>query len=374
MPVFVSRFSSNRAASALLQRIRTQSSQTDTRATTTNTREQREEQTRGSNNTQQTTRANETLLARTQFGQQIADRLQEARTAQTNNARSTRDTNTEQQTRTTQSQTEPQTVRGNGNTTRENNRTETQSRLQTPPGVGTTRSQADNNIERSGRLDRAPANPIREQILNGFARLRAIASGTLSDRNNTRTQSSANANGPVANRTDDRIRFLANNASQSQGRATGQQAIERQTPTLAIQTPVAIQASRLAQPTETPTAEDISRANTTEEIRNNLQQDASEIARGLTRDGTRQLQQTTQQTAQNAERAAESQRTETQNESRQEIRELQTQERDLSRELQQTQQDLRQERLRVQRSQSAASQSTTSSAAAIGTNVNILAG
>jgi len=372
MPVFVSRFSSNRAASALLQRIRTQPTQADTRATT-NTREQREtEETRGSNNTQQqTTRVAETLLARTQVGQQIANRLQEART---NNARSTRDTNTEQQTRTTQ--TEQQNVRGN--TTRENNRTETQPRLQTPPGVGITRSQTDNNTERPGRLDRAPANPIRERVLEGFARLRAIASGILSDRN-TRTQSSANANG-LTNRTDGRTRFLANNASQAQGRAVGQQATERQTPTIAIQAPVTIQAPSIAQTpraasaTETPTAEEISRANTTEEIRNNLQQDAGEIARGLTRDGTRQLQKNTQQTAQNAERTAESQRSETQTEGREEIRELQTQERDLSRELQQTQQDLRQERLRVQRAQSPASQSTTSSAAAIGSNVNILAG
>lgn len=379
MPVFVSRFSPNRAASALLQRIRTQSTQVNTRATNnSNAREQREtEQSRGSNNTQQqTTRVAEALLARTQQGQQIANRLQESRTETTNNARSTRETNTGQQTR-----VEQQAAQTRNNSTRENNRTETQSRLQTPPGVGTTRSQADNNIDRPGRLDRTPASPIRERVLEGFARLRAVASGILSERNtdnNTRTQSPANANG-LANQTDGRTRFLANNASQSQGRAVGQQSDDRQSP-VTIQTPVTIQAPstiqtpRITSATETPTAEEISRANTTEEIRNNLQQDSGEIARGLTRDGTRQLQQNTQQTAQNAVRTAESQRTETQTEGRAEIRELRTQERELSRELQQTQQDLRQERLRVQRAQSPASQSTTASAAAIGSNVNILAG
>lgn len=295
---------------------------------------------------------------RTQSGQQTSQRLQDSRATQTNNTGSA-----EQQTQNVVEQTEQQT----------NNRSNIQSRLQTPPGVGATPTRADDNIERPGRLNPTPVNPIIEQQLSGFARLRAVASGVIPQTNNsTRDQQSANANG-LTNRVEARARFLASNGPQPQGRAVGQQLTETQT-LPAVDTPITIQAQTATQPTERPTAEDISRANTTQEIRESLRDDAGEIARSLTRDGTRQLQQTTQETAQITERAAENQRSAVQTESRNEVRELQTQERQLSRELQQTQQGIRQERRRAQQAQSSASRSTTSTAAAIGTNVNILAG
>ncbi|MFT5369245.1 MAG: hypothetical protein ACI8V2_004220 [Candidatus Latescibacterota bacterium] len=357
MPVFTSRFSSNRVASANLQQIRSRSIQANERVETNTTQRAQIEQTRGSNDTQQTTtRVRETLLVRTQSGQQTSQRLQDSRATQTNNTGSA-----EQQTQNVVEQTEQQT----------NNRSNIQSRLQTPPGVGATRTRADDNIERPGRLNPTPANPIIEQQLSGFARLRAVASGVIPQTNNsTRDQQSANG---LTNRVEARARFLASNGPQPQGRAVGQQLKETQT-LPAVDTPITIQAPTATQPTERPTAEDISRANTTQEIRESLRDDAGEIARGLTRDGTRQLQQTTQETAQITERAAENQRSAVQTESRNEVRELQTQERQLSRELQQTQQGIRQERLRAQQAQSSASRSTTSTAAAIGTNVNILAG
>lgn len=386
MPIFTSRFSPNRVAGAILQRIRSQSNQANERAEQNTTRrEQRQsERTAGSNDTQQTsTRERETLLARTQLGQRIAEQLQSLREnirTNTNNDRAS-----EQSSASEDEQSSPTNTRQTNTTTQtNNNRSPIETRLQTPIGVGIRRTEADEDVERPGRLNRAPANPIRERQLDGFARLRAVASGILSQRNN-RSQPSANN---IQNQTEDRTQAL-NNRRQNQGRglARGQGVAERQgaitiqTPT-EQQTPLAIQATTRQTPSllapqvatpESPSAEAISRANTTEEIRKNLQQDAGEVARGLTRDSTRQLQETTQQTAQNAERVAENQRTETQTEGREEIRELEVEERQLERELQQTQQNIRQERIRVQQSQSSASRSTTSSAAAIGTQVNILA-
>ena len=400
MPVFVSRFSPNRVARANLQRIRSQSNQANERAASNiSRREQRQsERSQGSNNTRQQVaeRVRETLLARTQAGQRIAQQVQTTATQSNTTASTTQQTSS--QTTTASPQATSSTSTTQTREAQQSPRESVQARLQTPPGVGATRTRADNDVERPGRLNRTPANPLREQILNGFARLRALASGRINQSNDTQqTTQSANANGRT-NRTEARARFLASNIQQIQARRVDQQSTERpnvtnaqntdttplqsatQSPApetraqSATQTPVTIQPPTAVQPAETPTAEEISRANTTEEIRDNLQQDASEISRGLTRDATRQLQQTTQQTAQNAERASENQRDEVETESRTEIRELETQERQLARELQQTQQDIRQERIQVQRAQSSASRSTTSSAAAIGSNVNILAG
>jgi hypothetical protein len=228
--------------------------------------------------------------------------------------------------------------------------------LQAPPGVGSTRTQADRDIERPGRLERTPSNPIQQRVLAGLARLRAVTRGVLPQTDNS-------------NRSDRANDVRANDPGSPQA-ATN---LSVQAPG-SLQSPSVIQAPVAAATGDQPTAEEISRANTTDEIRANLQQDSNEVARGLTRDATRQLQQTTQQTAQNAESQAENQRTQTQTEGRTEIRELKVEERQLERDLQQTQQTIRQERIRVQRAESPASRSTTASAAAIGTNINILAG
>ncbi|MBT4140417.1 MAG: hypothetical protein HOE48_21075, partial [Candidatus Latescibacteria bacterium] len=305
MPVFVSRFSSNRVARANLQQIRSRSTQANTRVETTRTqREQRQttQRTQGSDNTRQTARAGETLLARTQIGQQIAARLQEAFATRVSNRSNESQTTTQTQSTTTQttpaeqqtnlvnaSQNNRNTSASDQNTSRTNNRPTPEPRLQTPPGVGATRTRADNNIDRPGRLNRSSSNSIREQQLSGFARLRAVASGLFQQTNNTRNQQPANTNGQI-NRTEARTRFLASNGPQPQGRAVGQQPVEPQetvsepTPLeasteVSLQVPTRSQAPTVTQSVETPTAEEISRANTTDEIRENLQQDAGEIAR-----------------------------------------------------------------------------------------------
>jgi len=111
MPVFTSRFSSNRVASADLQQIRSRPIQANERVETNTTQRAQIEQTRGSNDTQQTTtRVRETLLVRTQSGQQTSQRLQDSRATQTNNTGSA-----EQQTQNVVEQTEQQT---NGKTTK----------------------------------------------------------------------------------------------------------------------------------------------------------------------------------------------------------------------------------------------------------------
>ncbi|MDA0711426.1 MAG: hypothetical protein O3B73_14595 [bacterium] len=345
MPVFTSRFSPNRVASANLQQIRSRSTEANARVerSAIEREQQSPEQTRRSTDTQPVARSAEALLARTQSGQQIADQLQ-----------SQQDTLQFQDTRTSDTASRSQAdsrsaVSGN---TGSNNQTP----LQAPPGVGSTRTRADRDIERPGRLERTPSNPIQQRVLEGLARLRAVTRGVLPQTDNSNRSDRANdvrANDPGSSQAATNLSVQAPGSLQSAS---------------VIQAPVA------AATGDQPTAEEISRANTTDEIRANLQQDSNEVARGLTRDATRQLQQTTQQTAQNAESQAENQRTQTQTEGRTQIRELKVEERQLSRDLQQTQQTIRQERLRLQRAESSASRSTTASAAAIGTNINILAG
>ena len=229
-------------------------------------------------------------------------------------------------------------------------------------------------------LNRTPANPAREQQLNQFASLRSAARGgnarQADETARTQRQSRGQAAVPNLNRqVDGRIRLLASNA-QGQQNAPGlavRQEVGQTAKTPATANQPAAQTTQVTQRT-TPSAEDISRANTTPEIQENLQSDTREVAQGLSRDAIRQTQANTQRFAQSAERAAESRSDAVQRESQSEVRQLQTQERELQRDLQQTQQDIRSQRSRAQRATSAASGSTSSAAAAIGSGLNILAG
>ena len=333
MPIFVSRFSPGRVSGANLQQVRTPANQTTGRADAgTARRELQTERNRQTEDTRQNNRAGQTLenlLARTQLGQRLSERLQAVRNERAE----------------TQTEMEADASRAEQAETRAaENRTP-----RALPGVGALRTRADDDVERPGRLTRAPANPVREQQLDRFAQLRALRTNAPGD--TQRAREALQADVPGLNReADARIRLVAANARAQRGAA-------------------------LATPAETEaTAEEISQANTTPEIRENLRQDTREVAQGLSRDAIRQTQQTTQRVAQNAVRANEGRREDVQQESRAEVRELEVDARQLERELQQTQRDIRQQRTRAQRAGSAVSSAPAATAAAIGTNVNILAG
>ena len=335
---------------------------------------QQAERTQNTDRTERTNRVEENersnLLARSQRAESLADRLQNRRTnGRTETA--------------TQTPTEPTTTSSQRERSTQTQRTEIErapARSERQLGVGTVRTRADNDTERPGRLNRTPANPAREQQLNQFASLRSAARGgnarQADETARTQRQSRGQAAVPNLNRqVDGRIRLLASNA-QGQQNAPGlavRQEVGQTAKTPATANQPAAQTTQVTQRT-TPSAEDISRANTTPEIQENLQSDTREVAQGLSRDAIRQTQANTQRFAQSAERAAESRSDAVQRESQSEVRQLQTQERELQRDLQQTQQDIRSQRSRAQRATSAASGSTSSAAAAIGSGLNILAG
>jgi len=122
-----------------------------------------------------------------------------------------------------------------------------------------------------------------------------------------------------------------------------------------------------------PSAEQISRANTTEEIRNNLQGNSREIQRGLLRDADTQTRANTRQAANTAQRTNENRRESQVQSNTAETRELRTQERRLERELAQTESEIRQRQTDSARVQSGAGGNPAAAAAALGARVNILA-
>lgn len=204
--------------------------------------------------------------------------------------------------------------------------------LQPLPGVGAVRTQPAE--ARPGQLVRPAANPVREQTLNRLAALRDVVRGAV-----------------------------AQPAAESPVRETADQA--RTAP---------ISVASVSAQAERPTAEQISRANTTPEIRENLRADVRDVARGLTRDAARETRENTQETAQIASEVSETRREDVRRESQDQVRELETEMRQLQRELQETERDIRQQRNRAQRTDSSAARSTAATAAAIGSGIDILVG
>jgi hypothetical protein len=121
-----------------------------------------------------------------------------------------------------------------------------------------------------------------------------------------------------------------------------------------------------------PTPEQISRANTTPEIRENLQADTREVERGLRRDAAQQAAANTRQTARTAGQTAESRRVEATRSNEAELRDLRGAERRLERELTQAQQEIRNLENENRRLQGARTGSPAAAAGAIGTRIDVL--
>jgi hypothetical protein len=172
-------------------------------------------------------------------------------------------------------------------------------------------------------------------------------------------QATARPEFPTANRTetpamdrgqDANIRLLA---SRSRERAATEQAV---TPEAAA----------------TPTAQQISRANTTEEIRTNLQADTRVVGAELQTAAARQSEETASRIARATEQAGQERQEETVGTNQGELRELRTEERQLERDLAQTEREIRSRQNENARMQTGASASPAAAVATLGSRLNVL--
>ena len=323
MPIFVSRFSPVRVVGANLQQVRPNPATEIVQSAQVRAQQAEQQQAEDARTETQTERLSQVLPAQSAAARQLAGQLQNAsgRPAQAGPESATPG----------RPEIPVQTVRPDtGIPARPETPAPKAPQLQPLPGVGAVRTQPGD--VRPGQLVRPAANPVREQTLNRLAALRDVARGAV-----------------------------AQPAVESPVRETADQARA---------TPLSVASAQA----ERPTAEQISRANTTPEIRENLRADVRDVARGLVRDAARETRENTQQTAQIASETSEVRREDVRRESREQVRELETEMRQLQRELQETERDIRQERNRAQRADSSAARSTAATAAAIGSGIDILVG
>jgi len=236
------------------------------------------------------------------------------------------------------------------------------SRTRTLPGVGTTRTRADDEIDRPGRLGTDSANPATQSQLDRFASLRSAARGSP-------TQSRQDASAAAT---------LTGLVGLQAQRPSGlDQALDVQTRGAADRTGPARGGTTTGSDERggleaEPTAEEISRANTTPEIRENLQAEVRGVERGLRRDAAEQARENTRNTAVAAGDAAEASRGRAISSNRGEIQALQSEKRKLEAGIRETQREIRNLENSNRRLQSGANRATTRAVAALGSNVNLV--
>jgi len=270
------------------------------------------------------------LLQRSQFGELIRERLREARSGGQTDTPSTATPDADAE-EATPAPVVPQRAL---------------------PGVGTVRTEADDDVERPGRLNPATANPILSRAQSPVGRVNVAQAPRAEIAVPVATPSFPDTARPVtppfdAGR-DAQIRLLAASTR------------EEAPATPATDTPAA------------PTAEQISRANTTEEIRQNLQAGARVVGTELQSAAIRQQQTTTQRIAQETEQVAQEQQAETVDENRSELRDLRTEQRQLERDLSETEREIRSREGQNARLQSGVQGSPAAAAVALGSQLNIL--
>ena len=172
-----------------------------------------------------------------------------------------------------------------------------------------------------------------------------------------RTLTQAPQTPPMDREIDARIRMLAagNQARSGQASAAGAPALQA-----------------AAAPSEPPTALQISRANTTPEIRENLQDETREVERGLRRDATLQTRADTRRTAQAAGQAAEANSNGEISSNQAQARALRTRERRLEQDLMETQRNIRNLDNRTRQLRGTGARGATAAAAAIGAGEDLL--
>ncbi len=220
-------------------------------------------------------------------------------------------------------------------------------RQRTLPGVGATRTEADTSVQRPGRLSPETANPVLNRARSAVGRVN-VRQPTPADSPAFPTVAAAETP-PLDRGRDAQIRLLAAGARE--------------------------QAEVAERPTAegaTPTAEQISRANTTGEIRENLQAGIHAVGAELQSVAARQQQATTQRISRETAQATQERQGETVQDNRSEIRELQTDRRQLARDLSATEREIRSRQNQNARLQSGAQGSPAASAIAMGSQLNIL--
>ena len=281
-----------------------------------------------------------------------------------------------------------------------------------PAGVGIERSRAERDVNRPGRLgNEGGTSPALSRFEGLGAARNGLSEATATGRNGNRVAGTRRQLDPAVAEAVDRFENLrpvaregrprgragaveaagipAGEATQGRGRGNGLEGLPTvrtpETPGLDRETDARIRlvanasrqagaaAFREADTTPAPTADQISRANTTEEIRDNLQAEIREVERGLLRDADTQNRAITRQTAQNAQQASEQRRESEIQSNNAETRELRTVERRLERQLAATEREIRQRQSETARVQSGAGSNTAAAAGALGSRVNILA-
>ncbi len=418
MPIFVSRFSTERVAGANLQSVRGRGNEEEgrSRASRVAERNRSERADEIAPGRAARTRDRGELPVATQQADDVRSRLQVGadRTVNRRPAASTRaasQSGTSARSITTKSEDD---ASGTVNIA---------ARRPTSAGVGIERSRAERDIERPGRLgDEGGTSPTLSrfeglraavQQLRSVAARNGLSEATATGRNSNQVAGTRRQLDPAVAEAIDRFENLrpvaregrprgragalevagipAGEATQGRGRVWGS-GLEGlptvrtpETPGLDRETDARIRlvanasrqagaaAFREAETTPAPTAEQISRANTTEEIRDNLQTEIREVERGLLRDVDTQNRAITRQTVQNAQQASEQRRESEIQSNNAETRELRTEERRLKRELAATEREIRQRQSETARVQSGAGSNTAAAAGALGSRVNILA-
>ena len=339
MPIFVSRFSAERIAGAGVGRVRNQR-QTERRENARETdRAERAEQDERSRGVGQNERAQDQLPVATQTADSIRDRVR-------NRNRVDRSSDDSEES-TPQTQQEP------------SRRTlPTQATL---PGVRTVeargRRSATAAATGAGRLDQGSENAAVQSTLNRFESLRNARPTTAGNARSAETRQAfrdipseagnfAGVQARQLNRqADASIRLLRSNQDQA--------APSTDAPTPDTQTA----------PTQRPTSDQISRANTTPEIQENLREDSSDIERGLRVDAEVQSQQNLRATAENAAQTGQARRESRVDANDQQVRDLAIQERQLEQSLRNTQREIRDLNNENNRLESSSSNATASTAA-----------
>lgn len=247
-------------------------------------------------------------------------------------------------------------------------------------GVGTVRAEDDTAQARPGNVQELQQQPsvFQSRSAQSAASVRTTATATLGG--GLRFASNAVANRapqavaagsptdliadlgndlvpPLDAETDARIRLLAANR-QAAATAPAERAS-------AETAPVA------AEPQAFPSAEEISRANTTPEIRQNVRADTGEIGQGLQADAVADAAQNARRTAASAQAAQRSAADVVSNEGRQDLQELRSEVRDLDRARSETQREIQDLENEIRQAESGGAPSATA-AAALATQVEAL--
>ena len=407
MPIFVSRFSTERVAGANLQRVRGRGNEEEdrSRASRVAERNRSERADEIAPGRAARTRDRGELPVATQQADDVRSRLQVGadRTVNRRPAASTRaaaQSGTSARSVTTQSEDDASGT------------VDFAARRPAPAGVGIERSRAKRDVKRPGRLgNEGGTSPALSRFEGLGAARNGLSEATATGRNGNRVAGTRRQLDPAVAEAVDRFENLrpvaregrprgragaveaagipAGEATQGRGRGNGLEGLPTvrtpETPGLDRETDARIRlvanasrqagaaAFREADTTPAPTADQISRANTTEEIRDNLQAETREVERGLLRDADTQNRAITRQTAQNAQQASEQRRESEIQSNNAETRELRTVERRLERQLAATEREIRQRQSETARVQSGAGSNTAAAAGALGSRVNILA-